>query len=408
MAISVLCTACQYKFTIPEVGQRQNCPNCQSPVVAGKTVAEGSASTPTKQSAINKTLLGETSPPITFSCPRCKKSLEVASIEAGTKRPCPECGQRLQVPVASAQTTPHANLNKTILADTETPPSPSGIREGPPAAAPTASSGTAPGRKTIAGARSTSNRGLLIGGGLAALGVVFLGVLVCVASIIFIGSRNRQAAELLATETKQRIEKEAERQAELEKKRRDDQDAAARRAEQEKNDIEKAKAEAAAEQLRREQEKLDRQAKEEERRKRNAEELQALKDQEAKRAKEQKDAANKDKKGGGVIGVPPGGLVINGVLNRSQFDRYRSGCYCMIHPVPMKAGRTYVIGLFSSWDNYLHLEDPAGRHLISNDDGGGYPNARIIFTCPADGVFRIIVTSCGGGVTGPYTLRISN
>jgi DNA-directed RNA polymerase subunit M/transcription elongation factor TFIIS len=48
-------------------------------------------------------------------CPSCSHMLEVPDSEAGTKRPCDLCGQRLQVP-----TSPR---NKTVLAGL-TPPEP--------------------------------------------------------------------------------------------------------------------------------------------------------------------------------------------------------------------------------------------------------------------------------------------
>jgi DNA-directed RNA polymerase subunit RPC12/RpoP len=135
MFARVVCPACQYKFSIPEgdMGKRQVCGNCQSPFVAGKSIGEAEAPEismklqPAAASPFNKTMLGETAPPIKFSCPRCKKPLEAPAIEAGTKKPCPECGQRLQVPAAPVAAPPTAaqpNLNKTLLASDESKPQP--------------------------------------------------------------------------------------------------------------------------------------------------------------------------------------------------------------------------------------------------------------------------------------------
>jgi hypothetical protein len=76
------------------------------------------------------------------------------------------------------------------------------------------------------------------------------------------------------------------------------------------------------------------------------------------------------------------------------------------HFVELKAGKTYEINLNSQWDNYLRLEDAAGKQLAQDDDSGGFPNARIIFNCPADGRYRVIATSFAGG-TGAYSLRIN-
>ena len=99
MFASITCPACRHKYTIPEgqMGSRQNCPNCRTPFLAGKSVSEGAAAdvpmkyepAPAPVPGLNKTMLGETEPPIRYNCPRCKKPLESPVGEAGTKKPCP-------------------------------------------------------------------------------------------------------------------------------------------------------------------------------------------------------------------------------------------------------------------------------------------------------------------------------
>ena len=128
----ITCPACQHKLTVPEgtMGKRQTCPNCHTPFMAGKSTSEAEAEIsmklqPAAPAGFNKTMLGDTAPAIKFNCPRCKKPLEAPAIEAGTKKPCPECGQRLQVPPAptlapAAGAAP--NLNKTLLASDDTKP----------------------------------------------------------------------------------------------------------------------------------------------------------------------------------------------------------------------------------------------------------------------------------------------
>jgi DNA-directed RNA polymerase subunit RPC12/RpoP len=72
-------------------------------------------------------MLGSTVPPIKYSCPRCQTPLEAPATEAGTKKPCPSCGQRLQVPAPPppAAAAPAPGLNKTMLAgDESAPPAP--------------------------------------------------------------------------------------------------------------------------------------------------------------------------------------------------------------------------------------------------------------------------------------------
>jgi DNA-directed RNA polymerase subunit RPC12/RpoP len=73
-------------------------------------------------------MIGDVAPPIKYNCPRCKGPLEAAASEAGTKKNCPNCTQRHQVPVAPKPEPASAapNLNKTMLAGDESavPPRP--------------------------------------------------------------------------------------------------------------------------------------------------------------------------------------------------------------------------------------------------------------------------------------------
>ncbi len=98
---------------------------------------------------------------------------------------------------------------------------------------------------------------------------------------------------------------------------------------------------------------------------------------------------------------------VQGVLTPGDpFDRARQGHFHVVHTYPMKKGQRYQIDLTSPWDNYLRLENPRGDQLAQDDDGGGFPNARIIIVAPEDGWYRIIVTTYSGGASGPYTLKV--
>jgi hypothetical protein len=98
---------------------------------------------------------------------------------------------------------------------------------------------------------------------------------------------------------------------------------------------------------------------------------------------------------------------VEGVLTPGDpLDKVRPGCYHVVHTYNMMKGKNYTILLNSQWDNYLRLENPHGIMLAQDDDGQGFPNARIIFTAPENGWYRIIVTSFSGGANGPYTLRV--
>jgi len=45
------------------------------------------------------------------------------------------------------------------------------------------------------------------------------------------------------------------------------------------------------------------------------------------------------------------------------------------------------------FDSYLFLEDSAGTVLMQDDDGGGYPNARIIYRPTKTDTYRIVATT---------------
>jgi predicted Zn finger-like uncharacterized protein len=77
-----------------------------------------------------------------------------------------------------------------------------------------------------------------------------------------------------------------------------------------------------------------------------------------------------------------------------------------VHPVKLEAGKTYVISLNSNaFDSYLRLENPLGKTIAEDDDGGGFPNALITHRCTQSGVYRVIATSFDGK-TGPYQLIV--
>ena len=56
-------------------------------------------------------------------------------------------------------------------------------------------------------------------------------------------------------------------------------------------------------------------------------------------------------------------------------------------------------------DAYLRLEDANGKQLAEDDDSGGNLDARIIFTAPRDGIYRVVATSCSPA-NGRFTLSV--
>jgi hypothetical protein len=79
------------------------------------------------------------------------------------------------------------------------------------------------------------------------------------------------------------------------------------------------------------------------------------------------------------------------------------------YKVPLKANRTYVIDLIrndSNSDPYLVLQDPDGKTVATNDDWGKGLDARIVYTPPKDGEYRILAATIAD--MGSFTLKIES
>lgn len=79
------------------------------------------------------------------------------------------------------------------------------------------------------------------------------------------------------------------------------------------------------------------------------------------------------------------------------------------YSVKLEALQFYMIDLMRRGDNsldcYLYLEDPAGKIVASDDDGGDGLNSRIVFRPQTPGTYRIIATNLGDQV-GDFTLSV--
>src|SRR5262249_48766030 len=102
-------------------------------------------------------------------------------------------------------------------------------------------------------------------------------------------------------------------------------------------------------------------------------------------------------------------FTIEGKLAKDDpADKIRKSNPHQVHADQMKAGSIYLSKMTSKnpreLDNFLRLEDSAGRTLAEDDDSANWPNARIIFKAPKDDDYRIIATAYSG--TGEYTVTV--
>jgi tetratricopeptide (TPR) repeat protein len=93
-------------------------------------------------------------------------------------------------------------------------------------------------------------------------------------------------------------------------------------------------------------------------------------------------------------------VTFAGTLTRDEQER--------VHEVKLQAGRVYLIDLESrQFDTCLRLHDDKGKVLAENDDvAPDNLNSRLLFTAPADGTYRVVVTSFEKHDTGAYTLMV--
>jgi thiol-disulfide isomerase/thioredoxin len=103
---------------------------------------------------------------------------------------------------------------------------------------------------------------------------------------------------------------------------------------------------------------------------------------------------------------------VEGKLTENDPKDKESGTPFNAHPYKMKKGTGYVIDMVSKdVDSYLRLLDPSGKQVAFDDDGGGYPNARIVHKAANDGDYKIICTCFGQPMDGlklygNYTLTV--
>lgn len=93
-------------------------------------------------------------------------------------------------------------------------------------------------------------------------------------------------------------------------------------------------------------------------------------------------------------------------------DKVNQTSVAKVYTVNFDAGKTYRIDMTSrQLDSFLRLENADGTQVAADDDGGGFPNARIIYKAKTTGEYRVIATTFGQPMgqlklTGAYTLTV--
>lgn len=77
------------------------------------------------------------------------------------------------------------------------------------------------------------------------------------------------------------------------------------------------------------------------------------------------------------------------------------------HLLSLQSGQTVTIDMTSDdFDTYLYFDDPNGRQVASDDDGGLALNSRIVYRATRSGTYTIRASSYGGDDAGRYLLEI--
>jgi hypothetical protein len=100
--------------------------------------------------------------------------------------------------------------------------------------------------------------------------------------------------------------------------------------------------------------------------------------------------------------------VLDELTVNDLFDKVVARSRCKHYTIKLTAGAQYQIDMVTQtpgFDPFLRLEDETGRQLAADDDGGGFPNARIIIRPTHSGTYRVIATAFAGTL-GRYRLTV--
>ena len=96
----------------------------------------------------------------------------------------------------------------------------------------------------------------------------------------------------------------------------------------------------------------------------------------------------------------------NGAIQETD-EMYNGNKLSKIFNIKLEKGKTYQFDHMSkAFDAYLYLEDPEGKLLAEDDDGGEGTNARIVHYAATTGTYRLIATSLGGTRPGAFSVVV--
>ena len=109
----------------------------------------------------------------------------------------------------------------------------------------------------------------------------------------------------------------------------------------------------------------------------------------------------------GVIGSIAANQQVTG--NLTTMDARWDGKPYQAYSFSCMAGQAFQMDILSSWDNYALVFDPVGNVAARDDDTGEGLNARINYTCPMTGMYRLAVTTYTASTTpGQYTMMLQS
>lgn len=115
--------------------------------------------------------------------------------------------------------------------------------------------------------------------------------------------------------------------------------------------------------------------------------------------------------GGGSTGPSAREISMGGDMSARLTDRdprLSDNTTYQVYRFNGHAGDMVQIDMTSTdFDTYLVLQDDAGRELTHDDDSGDANNARVMYSLPVNGTYRIIAKSYRSGAFGQYHISLA-